>query len=71
MGDLAAVSNTNPFNAEEALQYKAQAIQELTAAGATFPIKVLMPYNPGTTYWGRELPDPGAAVGGPAGHRLH
>ena len=54
MGDLAAVSNTNPFNAEEALQYKAQAIQELTAAGATFPIKVLMPYNPGTTYWGES-----------------
>ena len=39
------------FNEETALQYRDQAIAELTEAGATFPIKVLMPYRPSTTGW--------------------
>ncbi|WP_283115425.1 peptide ABC transporter substrate-binding protein [Intestinimonas timonensis] len=54
MGDLAEISNTDPFNEELALQYKEQAVEELTAAGATFPIKILMPYNPATPYWGES-----------------
>lgn len=54
MGDLKAVSDTDPFNADEALAYKAKAVEELTAQGVTFPIKVLMPYNPSTAYWGES-----------------
>lgn len=41
-------------NADIALAYKAQAIEELTAAGATFPIKVLTCYNPSSTGWAEE-----------------
>lgn len=42
---------TDTFNTELALQYRDQAVEELTAAGATFPVKVLMPYNPVSTGW--------------------
>lgn len=42
------------FNKEQALAYKETAVQELTAAGATFPVKILMSYNPGTSGWSRE-----------------
>jgi len=38
----------------KALQYKAAAMEELTAAGATFPIKMLMPYNPSSSSWAEE-----------------
>lgn len=37
-----------------ALEFKAQAIAELTEAGATFPIKVLTCYNPSSTGWAEE-----------------
>ncbi len=52
-GDLAAVTalGVDTFDAELALQYRDTAIAELTEAGVTFPIKVLMPYNPATTGW--------------------
>ena len=46
-GSLAAISNTDSFNAELALEYKAKAVEELTAAGVTFPVKLYMPYNTG------------------------
>ena len=46
-GSLAAISNTDSFNAELALEYKEKAIEELTAAGVTFPVKLYMPYNTG------------------------
>lgn len=49
MGDLAAISNTDSFSPELAMEYKAKAVEELTAAGATFPVKVYMPYNAGYT----------------------
>lgn len=39
------------FNADEAKKYRDAAMEELTAAGVTFPIKVQMPYNPSTTDW--------------------
>ena len=29
-------------------------MEELTAEGATFPVKVLMPYNPSSTNWDKE-----------------
>lgn len=52
-GDLAEITalGTDTFNTELALEYRDQAVEELTAAGATFPVKVLMPYNPSSTGW--------------------
>ncbi len=41
-GELAAVTNQNWFQSETALQYKEQAIAELTQAGCEFP--VVIPY---------------------------
>ena len=51
MGALAAITDlgTDTFNEEKALEYKAAAVAELTAAGATFPVKILMPYNPSSS----------------------
>ena len=56
MGALAPITELglDAFNEEEALAYKAAAVEELTAAGATFPVKILMPYNPTTTGWAEE-----------------
>ncbi len=42
------------FNAEEAVAYRDEAIKELTAEGATFPVKMLVRYNPSTTNWEDE-----------------
>ncbi len=56
-GNLDEINNGNSFDETAALSYKEAAISELTAAGATFPVKILMPYNPGTsgdTDWGSE-----------------
>ncbi len=47
--DLAPFTNGDTFNEAKALEYKAAAVTELTAAGATFPVKILMPYNPAST----------------------
>lgn len=46
-GSLAVISNTDSFNSELALEYKAAAVEELTAAGVTFPVILYMPYNTG------------------------
>ncbi len=56
MGALAEITakGVDTFNEEEALAYKAAAVEELTAAGATFPVKILMSYNPNTTGWAEE-----------------
>ena len=56
MGALAAITDlgTDTFSEEKALEYKAIAVEELTAAGATFPIKILMPYNPSSSAWAEE-----------------
>lgn len=43
----------NIFNAKYALELKAQAMADLKAKGVTFPIKMLMPYNGGST-WGNR-----------------
>lgn len=42
------------FNAEAALEYKAKAIEELTAQGVTFPIKMVVSYKSGDSDWERE-----------------
>ena len=56
MGALAPITEkgTDTFDEEAALAFKAAAVEELTAAGATFPVKILMSYNPGTTGWAEE-----------------
>ena len=51
---LKEISDGDSFNQELALQYKEAAMAELTAVGATFPVKVLMRYNPSTTDWDKE-----------------
>ena len=52
MGDLA---NTNVgYDADLAIQHRDAAIQELTAAGATFPIKVMFTYNNSSSEWAEE-----------------
>lgn len=53
-GEVAAFAEKDYFNQEAALNYKAKAVEELTAAGATFPVKVLMLYNPTSTTWVNE-----------------
>ncbi|MBE5798470.1 MAG: peptide ABC transporter substrate-binding protein [Clostridiales bacterium] len=56
MGALAPITElgVDTFNEEAALAYKAAAVEELQAAGATLPIKILMSYNPSTTGWAEE-----------------
>ncbi len=55
MGSLAEITARTFPNLEKALAYKEQAMRELKEVGVTFPIKVLMPYNPGTTDWDKEV----------------
>lgn len=56
MGDLAAITalGTDTFNEAAALEYKEAAVAELTEAGATFPVKILMSYNPSSAGWDEE-----------------
>jgi len=54
IGDLKAITARDSFQADQAKQYAEKAKAELTAAGATFPVKILMPYNPSTTNWDKE-----------------
>ena len=56
MGQLAAYTELGAdfMDEEKALQYKEAAVAELTSAGATFPIKILMPYNPSSSSWAEE-----------------
>ncbi len=51
---LAAYVEGDNFDADLAVEYRDKAIEELTAEGATFPVKVLMSYNPATTNWANE-----------------
>ena len=51
-GALAKV--TDHFNEATAKQYRDAAVQELTAAGAAFPIKVQYPYNPAVVDWDKQ-----------------
>ena len=53
-GDLAKYTEGDNFDQALALEYKEKAVEELTAAGATFPVKMLMCYNPTTTNWAEE-----------------
>ena len=51
-GDLANI--TEFFDEAKAKEFRDAAIEELTAAGATFPIKVQLPYNPSSTDWDKQ-----------------
>lgn len=51
---LKGYTDGDTYDEAKALSYKEAAISELTAAGATFPVKILMPYNPNTTDWDLE-----------------
>jgi len=53
-GDLAAFATGEYYDEAAALDYKAKAMEELTAAGATFPVKVLVLYNPTSSSWANE-----------------
>lgn len=53
-GDLPAFVETDYLDADKAMSYKDAAMAELTAAGATFPVKVLVLYNPTSSSWANE-----------------
>ena len=53
-GGLDKYTDGETFDADLALEYKEKAVAELTEAGCTFPVKVLMRYNPTTTNWADE-----------------
>lgn len=46
LGELAKISDKDTFDSKKALEYKDKALKELEGK-ATFPVKVLMPYNTG------------------------
>jgi oligopeptide transport system substrate-binding protein len=51
------IADRDSFNSAEALAFKEKALPELRAAGAKFPIKMLMPYNPANSTdpnWDKE-----------------
>ena len=50
IGALATISKTDSFNKTLALEFKTKAMEELKGK-VTFPVKVLMPYNTGSTDW--------------------
>ena len=51
-GDLANLSDF--FDETKAKEYRDAAVEELTAAGATFPVKVQYPYNPAVVDWDKQ-----------------
>ncbi len=56
MGALKEITalGTGTFQPDKALEYAALAKTELEAAGVTFPIKILLPYNPAVSGWDEE-----------------
>ncbi len=42
------------FNPDKALEYKAKALEELTAAGVTFPVKMVLTYRSDDSDWENE-----------------
>lgn len=55
IGPLAEITARTFPQKDKALAFKAKAVEELTALGATFPVKILMPYSPATTDWDKEV----------------
>ncbi len=50
LGSLGQISAIDTFNKDKALEFKEKAMEDLKGV-ASFPIKVLMPYNTGLTEW--------------------
>lgn len=53
-GEVKAFAEGEYFNQDAAIEYKTKAMEELSAAGATFPVKVLVLYNPTSSSWANE-----------------
>ncbi|MGI6164132.1 MAG: peptide ABC transporter substrate-binding protein [Bacillota bacterium] len=53
IGDLAAITAGDSFNKDLAIEYRDLAKEEL-AGKATFPVKIMMPYNTSSTSWTNE-----------------
>lgn len=51
---FAEIMGADSYNEELAKSYKEQAMAELAAEGVTFPVKILVRYNPGVTNWEDE-----------------
>lgn len=49
-GSLAQIVDKDIFDKEKALEYKGKAMRELKGK-VTFPVKILMPYNTGSSEW--------------------
>ena len=56
-GALKAITElgVGTYQTDKAIEYRDKAIEELTAAGVTFPIKVFMPYNASVNGWARII----------------
>lgn len=52
VGAMAELGET--YDEAKAVEFKKAAMEELTAEGATFPVKVPMVYNPSTVNWDKE-----------------
>lgn len=52
-GDLAEITSTNSYNTDKAKEYMNKAVEELKAAGAKFPVTILVQYS-GDADWGKE-----------------
>ncbi|MDF2672273.1 MAG: ABC-type transporter, periplasmic subunit [Clostridiales bacterium] len=50
LGALAKITDKDSFDTKKAVDYKEKALKELEGK-ATFPVKVLMPYNTGSSDW--------------------
>ncbi|MCR5122073.1 MAG: peptide ABC transporter substrate-binding protein [Ruminococcus sp.] len=48
------IISSDPFDQALAREYRDKAKEALSAEGVTFPIKVLVPYNPAILNWGEE-----------------
>jgi oligopeptide transport system substrate-binding protein len=53
-GDIAKVWGKVSFDETTAKAFRDKAIEELTAAGATFPVKMKFPYSAADEMWGKE-----------------
>lgn len=51
---LADIISTDNYDKDQALSCKEAAMAELEAEGVTFPVKILVKYNPSTTNWEDE-----------------
>ena len=56
IGELKEITErgADMMNEDQALAYKGMAMEELSAQGVTFPVKILMKYNPSSTGWDAE-----------------